>query len=158
MFRPMRRFKQQISEEECIEVLTQEPRGVLSFVGDNGYPCGMPMDHWYNKEDGKLYFHGTKEGYKIDSLKNCDKVSYCVYDQGYREEGDWPLHIRSVIVFGRMHFVEDPAEMEEICRTLCTKFSDDPSYPEKEWSRGKDRVLCLELDVEHMTGKMVKES
>lgn len=51
MFRPMRRFKQQISEEECIEVLTQEPRGVLSFVGDNGYPCGMPMDHWYNKED-----------------------------------------------------------------------------------------------------------
>ena len=59
MFRPMRRFKQQISEEECIEVLTQEPRGVLSFVGDNGYPCGMPMDHWYNKEDGKLYFHGT---------------------------------------------------------------------------------------------------
>ena len=38
MFRPMRRFKQQISEEDCIEVLTQEPRGVLSFVGDNGYP------------------------------------------------------------------------------------------------------------------------
>lgn len=29
MFRPMRRFKQQISEEECIEMLTQEPRGVL---------------------------------------------------------------------------------------------------------------------------------
>lgn len=56
MFRPMRRFKQQISEEECIEVLTQEPRGVLSFVGDDGYPCGMPMDHWYNKEDGKLTF------------------------------------------------------------------------------------------------------
>ena len=158
MFRPMRRFKQQISEEECIEVLTQEPRGVLSFVGDNGYPCGMPMDHWDNKEDGKLYFHGTKEGYKIDSLKNCDKVSYCVYDQGYREEGDWPLHIRSVIVFGRMHFVEDPAEMEEICRTLCTKFSEDPTYPEKEWTRGKDHVLCLELDVEHMTGKLVKES
>lgn len=70
MFRPMRRFKQQISEKECIEVLTQEPRGVLSFVGDDGYPCGMPMDHWYNKEDGKLYFHGTKEGYKVDSLKN----------------------------------------------------------------------------------------
>ena len=27
MFREMRRFKQQISEEECIRILKEEPRG-----------------------------------------------------------------------------------------------------------------------------------
>ena len=57
MFRPMRRFKQQISDEECKEVLTSEPRGVLSVLGDDGYPYGIPMDHWYSETDGKLYFH-----------------------------------------------------------------------------------------------------
>ena len=38
MFREMRRFKQQISEEECIRILKEQPRGILSMIGDNGYP------------------------------------------------------------------------------------------------------------------------
>lgn len=158
MFRAMRRFKQQISQEECIQVLKNEPRGILSFLGENGYPSGTPMNHWYCEEDGKLYFHGAKEGYKIDSLQACDKVSYCVYDQGYREDGAWPLHIKSVIVYGRIHFVEDPQRIEKIGYNLCAKFSDDKEYPEREFRLAGNRLLCLELEVEHMTGKLVEES
>ena len=45
MFREMRRKKQQISEDVCVEVLKQQPRGVLSIFGDDGYPYGIPMDH-----------------------------------------------------------------------------------------------------------------
>ena len=37
MFRPMRRFKQQVSQEECIRVLRTVPRGVLSVLGDEEY-------------------------------------------------------------------------------------------------------------------------
>ena len=77
MFRPMRRCGQQLKLNECIEILKAEPRGVLSLLGDNGYPYGIPMDHWYCEQDGKLYFHGAKNGHKIDSLQSCDKVSYC---------------------------------------------------------------------------------
>ena len=49
MFRPMVRKKQQITEEECIEILKQEPRGVLAVLGDEAaledlarraYACG----------------------------------------------------------------------------------------------------------------------
>lgn len=36
MFRKMRRFKQELSKEECIEILKSEPRGVLSVIGENG--------------------------------------------------------------------------------------------------------------------------
>ena len=46
MFREMNRIKQQLSQEESIAILKQEPRGVLSVNGDDGYPYGMPMDHW----------------------------------------------------------------------------------------------------------------
>ena len=98
----MRRFKQQITQEECIEVLKNAPRGVLSVHGEDGYPYGLPISHWYNEEDGKLYFHGAKAGHKLDAIRANDKVSFCVMDEGYREEGDWALNIKSVIIFGRI--------------------------------------------------------
>ena len=33
MFRKMRRSKQELTKEECIEILKKEPRGVLSCAG-----------------------------------------------------------------------------------------------------------------------------
>ena len=158
MFRPMRRCGQQLKLNECIEILKAEPRGVLSLLGDNGYPYGIPMDHWYCEQDGKLYFHGAKNGHKIDSLQSCDKVSYCVYDKGFRKEGECALNIRSVIVFGRMHPVADTRQAETICRCLCRKFTDDSDYIDHEIEHFLSNVLCLELTPEHITGKLVNES
>lgn len=158
MFRKMRRFKQELNREECIEVLKQEPRGVLSVLGEDGYPYGVPMDHWYNEADGKLYFHGAKTGHKIDAMKRCDKVSYCVMDKGWRKEGDWAMNIRSVVVFGRLRPVDDPAKTAEICTNICRKFTDDAAYLEHELLHSGPAVLCLELEPEHMTGKLVNES
>ena len=158
MFRKMRRFKQQLPDEECIEILKTTKRGVLSLIGDDGYPYGVPMDHWYCEKDGKLYFHGAKEGHKIDAIKGCDKASYCVYDEGYRKEGEWALNIRSVITFGRICLVEDEDLAREICTELVWKFTDDKEYLEQELKNAFSRVQCLELIPEHMTGKLVNES
>lgn len=157
-FCKMRRFKQELSEEECIEILKKEPRGVLSVFDENGYPYGIPMNHWYNEVDGKLYFHGAKSGHKLDAIKKYDKVSFCVYDSGYRNEGEWALNIKCVVVFGRMKVVEDPDKMVEICTNIGHKFTDDKEYLEDELQRALPRVICLELTPEHMTGKRVKES
>lgn len=158
MFREMRRFKQQISSEECIRILKEQKRGVLSMIGDDGYPYGIPVNHWYNEEDGHLYFHGAKEGHKIDALAKCDKVSYCVYDEGYRKEGDWALNINSVVIFGRMKTVEDEKKKAMICHGVTAKFTADEAYFEKEMKSAFARVNCLELVPEHMTGKLVNES
>ncbi|MBQ9437753.1 MAG: pyridoxamine 5'-phosphate oxidase family protein [Lachnospiraceae bacterium] len=158
MFRGMRRFKQQISEEECIDILKNELRGVLSVLGDDGYPYGIPLDHWYSEADGKLYFHCAKEGHKLDAIKKCDKVSYCVMDKGFRKDGDWALNIRSVVVFGRMHIVSEEEKKKEICTNICRKFTDDEAYLEKEMKSSFSKVCCLELTPEHMTGKLVNEA
>ena len=101
----MRRFKQQVSAEECIEILKTTKRGVLSVIGDDGYPYGFPINYYYSENNGKIYFHGAKAGHKIDAIKTCDKASFCVYNDGYRKEGDWALNITSVIASGRIHFV-----------------------------------------------------
>ncbi len=158
MFREMRRFKQQISNEECIRILKEQPRGVLSLIGDDGYPYGIPLDHWYCEDDGRIYFHGAKEGHKIDAIKACDKASYCVMDQGFRKDGEWALNINSVIVFGRIRLVEDSEKARLICTGICRKFTDDEEYLTHELEHAFPRVQCLELIPEHMTGKLVNES
>ncbi len=156
MFRKMRRFKQQISEEECIRILKEQPRGVLSMIRDDGYPYGIPLDHWYS--GNKLYFHGAKVGHKMDAITAFDKVSYCVMDEGFRRDGEWALNIKSVVVFGRIRVVEDEAKKREICTNLVRKFTDDEEYLQKELTNAFPRVNCLELTIEHMTGKLVNES
>ena len=158
MFRKMRRFNQQITDAECIEILKNTKRGVLSLLGEDGYPYGIPIDHWYCEEDGRIYFHGAKEGHKIDAIKDCDKASYCVYDEGFRKEGEWALNITSVITFGRIRLVEDEDTARKICTELVKKFTDDEDYLEKELQNAFPRVQCLELIPEHMRGKLVNES
>ncbi len=48
MFREMRRFKQKISDEDCFKILTEQPRGVLSMIGDDGYPYGIDHGAYYD--------------------------------------------------------------------------------------------------------------
>ena len=158
MFREMLRKKQALSEEECIAVLKTQKRGVLAVLGDEDYPYALPINHYYNDEDGHIYFHGAKFGHRVDAVKRHDKVSFCVYDEGYRREGEWALNIKSVIVFGRLVPVEDEDKMIDICRRLSRKFTDDESYIENEIKRAGFRTLMYELIPEHMSGKLVNEA
>ena len=157
MFREMRRQRQAISEAECIELLKSETRGVLSMLGDDGYPYGVPINHYYDTKNGKLYFHGGKTGHRVDAVKACDKVSYTVFDKGCRKDGDWALNVKSVIVFGRISIVEDFQYAIDICRRLCYKFTDDEDYIADEIEKYAKGTLVMELEIEHMTGKLVNE-
>ena len=158
MFREMRRKNQALSGEECIRILTEELRGVLSVNGDDGYPYGTPIDHWYNAEDGKIYFHSGKIGHRVDAMKADPRASFCVYDSGFRREGEWALNISSVIVFGRLEVVEDQEEAIRIARQLSYKFTDDEEFIEGTIRDAGPYTLVFALVPEHMTGKIVNES
>ena len=158
MFREVTRKKQTLPMEKIIEILDAEKRGVLSVLGDDGYPYGMPMNYWYNKENGYLYFHSGKKGHKVEALAANNKVSFCVYDSGYKNEGEWALNISSVIVFGRVHIVEDYEDAMKICKEMSLKYTPDLAYIEEEIQKFGDATLCYELRPEHMTGKIVNES
>ena len=158
MFRKMLRARQAITDAECVEILKKEPRGVLSVLGDDGYPYGMPLNQFYCEDDGHIYFHSGNAGHKIDALKACDKASFCVMDGGYRREGEWALNIKSVIVFGRLRVVEDHEKALEISRQLSYKFTNDETYIQREIERSGPGVMVFELIPEHMTGKLVNEA
>lgn len=158
MFRELTRIKQKLSQEDSISLLKQQPRGVLSLIGDDGYPYGVPIDHWYNDGDGNIYFHSGMEGHKIDAIRRCSKASFCVLDEGVRKEGDWALHIRSVIVFGHIHIVEDHQQALELTRQLSLKYTTDEAYIQKEIDSFGHELLVFYLEPEQITGKITKES
>ena len=154
MFRKMQRSKQQLSEEECIRILKQELRGVLSVVGDEGYPYGVPLNHYYCEEDGKLYFHSASGGHKIDAVKQYPKASFCIIDQDKIVPEKYTTHYRSVIAFGKVRLLEDQEEMRKIATALAMKYSSD--YAEgipAEIDDYMSRLAIIEMTIEHMTGK-----
>ena len=158
MFRELVRKNKEISKEECIEILKSEKRGVLSVNGEGGYPYGMPMNHFYNEEDGKIYFHCGNVGHRLESLQKDKKVSFCVYDKGFCKDEEWALNFKSVIVFGKIHVVEDSEKSVEIFRRLSLKFTSDLKYIDSEIQKFAKDTVCYELQPEHITGKIVNES
>ena len=91
-------------------------------------------------------------------MKRHDKASFCVYDEGFRREGEWSLNIKSVIVFGRIEFVEDQQTVYQISKELSRKFTDDEEFIQQEIQRSGPRTLMFALVPEHITGKIVNES
>jgi len=158
MFRELTRKNKQLPHRECIDLLMTETRGVLSVLGEDGYPYGTPMNHYYHPEDGCLYFHCGRSGHRLDALKKEDKVSFCVYDRGCADQGDWALRVRSVIVFGRMEIIDDPAAVSDITARLSRKFTRDEEYIRNEIRLYGSGTLLLKLTPEHICGKSVKES
>ena len=158
MFRELVRKNRRITESECIEILKNEKRGVLSVIGDYGYPYGMPMNHYYNEDDGKIYFHCGKGGHRADSLEKCKKVSFCVYDKGYKNQGEWALNIKSVIVFGEIEIVDDVTEFKEVIENLCKKFTDDEEYIKREIRLFAEKTTILKMTPQHICGKNVNEA
>lgn len=156
MFRKMRRIGQMLPEDECIEILTNEPRGVLALLGDYDYPYALPMSHVY--VDGKIYFHGAMTGHKNDAVKKHDKASYCVMDGGVRNpEDDWSYIFRSVIVFGRIRTLSDDDEKVEKLTHLGDKFFPTHEETVSEIEKLLHRTEVFEITIEHITGKIVKE-
>jgi nitroimidazol reductase NimA-like FMN-containing flavoprotein (pyridoxamine 5'-phosphate oxidase superfamily) len=140
----MRRFRQQLSHEECERILAEATSGVLALSGDDGYPYAVPLSHVY--QDGKLYSHCAKEGHKTDAIRGNDEVIPAKRTTAYI----------SVIAFGKAVIVDDESGLRRIAGLIGEKFSAD--YPEDcrtetEQMIAADRMYCLEITVEHLTGK-----
>ena len=90
-------------------------------------------------------------------MRNHDRASFCVYGEGTPTD-TWVLTFQSVIVFGRIEFVEDRDTTVRIARALSRKFTDDESYIQKEIDKYINNTLLFALKPEHIAGKRINES
>lgn len=156
-FRPMRRKSRAITDDEARELLLNEKRGVLAVNGDEGYPLALPLDYLYEPGENRIYFHGAKQGHKVDALAKSDKVCFTVFGGDFHKEGEWAPYVRSTVVFGRCHLENDPELAVQKVRKLALRYYPTAEEVEAEIASGIAGMQLYVIEVEHLTGKQIKE-
>lgn len=158
MFRPLRRKKRAITDEEARELLATCKRGVFAVNGDDGYPYAIPVNYFFDAEHDKIYFHGAKAGHKVDALKRDDKVCFTVYGNEWYKDGDWAPYVMSTVVFGRCRLANGtPAFIEDKVRQLALKYYPSAEEVEEEIAKDIKGVQLYEITIEHLCGKQIQE-
>lgn len=154
MFREMRRKDKQLTMEESIEILRNNEIGVLSTICENGYPYGVPLNYVYY--NNSIYFHCAKIGQKLDNIKSCDKVSFCVYCDVELLPDKFDTNYKSVILFGKATEINE-LEKEEALLKLIKKYSSKFIEEGKNYiEKAKGTALVYKINIEHITGKAQK--
>lgn len=153
MFREMRRKKQILAAEECIEILEKRTSGVLAVSGDDDYPYAVPLSYVYR--DGCIYFHSALSGHKIDAINRHNKVSFCVIDKDEIVPEKFTTYFRSVIVFGNASIIDNDDEKLQAIECLACKYSPKQSEEElkHEIQKGFRHMHIIRITIEHITGK-----
>ena len=154
-FRPLRRIKQAAAEEECLSILETARRGILAVHGENGYPYGLPVNYIF--QNGKIYFHCAKAGHKLDAVRADDKVCFTVLSEPVKNPGEWWYCFTSVICFGRIAEVTDEQEKDRRLRHIGAKYFPEGYDLEKDMARNASNALIMEITIDHMSGKHVRE-
>jgi nitroimidazol reductase NimA-like FMN-containing flavoprotein (pyridoxamine 5'-phosphate oxidase superfamily) len=94
----MRRKDRQIPNAEARAILERGEYGVLSTVGSDGRPYGVPVS--YCVIDGAIYFHCAVEGHKLDNIHDNPRVSFCVVGETEPLPAEFATRYESCIVHG----------------------------------------------------------
>ncbi len=155
MFRPLRRNRQALPQEECEDILKRGETCVLALAGDDGYPYAVPVNYCYT--DGKIYIHCAVEGHKMDAVRRDPKASLTVIDCAKVLPEEHSTHYRSVIAFGRMRILGEEEKLKAI-EAFSLRFSPQLSLEERSRviARWQPALAVLEFTPEHIAGKQSK--
>ena len=136
-------------------MLSSAWRGVLAVHGENGYPYGLPVNYLYL--DGKIYFHCAKEGHKLDAVRADDKVCFTVLSEPVRNPGEWWNCFTSVICFGRISELTSDQMKDRLLRQIGGKYFPEAYNLEEDMAKNARNALILEITIDPMSGKHVRE-
>jgi len=149
---PLRRLDRALTEPEAWEILARAEWGVLSTLGEDGWPYGVPLNHVV--VDGRIYAHCAKVGHKLENLAAESKVSYCAVTHAEVVPAELATNYESAVLFGRAVIVGDEAEKRRALEALLARFA--PQHPaEGAEAMGKDfaRTAVLRITPERVTAK-----
>ena len=157
MSRPVRKKKNEISAEAAKQLLHTERRGVFAVNGDDGYPYAVPVNFFYDEEANRIYFHGSRAGHKIDSVRKSDKVCFTVYGNETIRDEAWAPYMQSAVVFGRCRLPEYGEESMALLKRFAMKYYPGESMVDAEIADAGKAAQMYVIDIEHISGKEVQE-
>ena len=148
--REMRKKERQLTIEEAQNILKNGEYGILSTVGEDGIPYGVPVSYAY--ADNTIYFHCAKDvGLKVANMKHQNKVCFTVVGNTEVLPQKFSTKYESAIVFGT---VREAADKRIGLTLLQEKYS--PEYAElgqKHIESSFEQVAVYEITVEDLKGK-----
>ena len=147
----MRSKANMLTNEEVENILKTSPNGTLALYGENGYPYSVPVNFVYS--DGKIYFHGAAEGYKLDCMKKDPHVSFSVLGKDDIAKENFTTLFSSVIAFGTIRVIDTMEEKIPVLEAMVGKYSAEFMESGKELIRKGCGSVAYELTIDHMTGK-----
>lgn len=152
MFRELKREAQELSRDAVDDILASEQWGVLSLIGDGGYPYGVPVNYAYC--DGKIYFHGASYGHKYDAMKENERLCFTVVSDDEIVEKEYTTAYASVIVFGRVQRLEGEERREAFIKMTDGLAPRIPHEINVETVNSCTSAAVFSITIEHVTGKV----
>lgn len=153
----MRKAEREITDRGEIDaILSDTTICRIAFAVENE-PYLVPLSHGYDARAGRLFFHTAVEGRKSDCVVANPRVCFEVEGSVSVKEGDeracsWSLHYESVIGYGTIRELTNPAEKEEALRVIMRQ----QSARDLEWTflpKVFEATRVWSLEIESVTGK-----
>ena len=146
----MRRFRQQLPDDEVLRILNAGKVAVWAVSVDEYYPYAVPVNYVY--ADGAIYIHSAAQGHKIDAIKRNPKCSVCIIDKDDVVPEEFTSYFRSVIAFGVAEIIEPEEDKIAALRLLSAKYSKGID-PTAEIDKFLKVVAVIKIKIERVTGK-----
>ena len=147
----MRRSDRAITLQEAETVLNNAEYGVLSTVGRNGQPYGVPLSFVY--KDGGIYFHCALDGQKLDNIEYNSKVSFCAVGATKVLPAKFATEYESALVFGVASDVTGP-ERQKALLWLLEKYCPEYIKEGTQYIEQKDQATkVFKIKIDHISGK-----
>ena len=149
--RPIRRNDREIDEQDARQLLNRGEYGVLSTVGPDGLPYGVPLS--YVLRGAEIYFHSAPEGRKIENLSPGAQASFCVVGATEVQPEMFSTRYESAIVCGEVHELLGEEKLRAL-GWLVQKYSPDFREQGDEYiTDAHTRTRVFALRVRRITGK-----
>ncbi|HLO12283.1 MAG TPA: pyridoxamine 5'-phosphate oxidase family protein [Pseudoneobacillus sp.] len=158
----IRMKKRECTDQEKINSFLQATETGYFGVSYEDFPYVVPLNYiWY---EGKIYFHGTSEGKKMEILKQNPNVCFTV-SASYGTMTD-PVPAKtdtaymSVMIFGKVEPLSDTTKATEVMQKMLEKYVPDyyhqplsQAHLEKYRSSMGSKTSIVEIKTEIITAK-----
>ncbi len=144
-----------MEKQDALEFLSNGRDGVLSSIGPDGFPYGVPVNYIF--DDGAIYFHGRPAGEKFDNIVRDGRVCFTVYShEAFEITGPETCNVTTdyscVIVKGMCQLVEYQQDKERILFRLVEKLVPEKAAAPVNPEMAKATAV-FRIEIGSITGK-----
>jgi nitroimidazol reductase NimA-like FMN-containing flavoprotein (pyridoxamine 5'-phosphate oxidase superfamily) len=162
----MRRKEFDVKDENSInEILQTCEYGTLSLISE-GKPYVVALNFVFF--ENSIFFHGAKEGKKIEAINSNPNAAFLVvkpysfipsYFSDTMAACPATQFFASVLIEGKLKFIEDGDKKAEVLNALMKKFQKEDSFEEIAYDKAMytkmlDKTTIIELKIETQSCKI----